>query len=110
MSSTSLPPEQYADRARNAEAAGQHSLAAEYWTKARTASAGHGRRAGYDAQADRCRKAALAKQRWQIYIPNEGHWPIAYDGDDEQKAKQKYLDWAERKTLPRGSKVMRTGL
>ncbi len=42
---------------------------------------------------------------WFIYIPNEGDWPINYDGDDPKEARAVYLKWAERKRLPAGSKI-----
>lgn len=42
---------------------------------------------------------------WQIYIPEEGHWPIAYNGTDKAGAKTAYLKWAGRKSMPRGSRI-----
>lgn len=40
---------------------------------------------------------------WFIYIPEEGHWPIKYNGNDPKKARKAYLKWAKRKRLPPGS-------
>jgi len=45
---------------------------------------------------------------WVIYIPEEGHWPIAYDGEDWYAARRAYLKWAGRKILPPGSWISRT--
>lgn len=45
--------------------------------------------------------------KWYVYIPEEGHWPIAYDGDDEAGARAAYLRWAGRKRLPRGARIER---
>lgn len=45
--------------------------------------------------------------KWLIYIPNEGHWPVDYDGDDEAGARKAYLAWAKRKRLPAGSFLCR---
>ena len=40
---------------------------------------------------------------WLIYIPDEGHWPINYNGTDKAEARRVYLKWADRKRLPAGS-------
>lgn len=46
------------------------------------------------------------KSTWMIYIPEEGHWPIRVKvGATKAEAKQAYLKWAGRKTLPKGSKI-----
>jgi hypothetical protein len=42
---------------------------------------------------------------WRIYIPDEGHWPIAGEATNYQEAKDNYLKWAGRKNLPRGSSI-----
>lgn len=42
--------------------------------------------------------------RWEIYIPEEGHWPIRVaDTATKAEARAAYLKWAERKRLPAGS-------
>lgn len=43
---------------------------------------------------------------WYIYIPEEGHWPIAYGGKDKAVARTTYLKWAGRKRLPSGSFIV----
>lgn len=41
---------------------------------------------------------------WMVYIPDEGHWPIAHKPRATyEEAREAYLKWAERKQLPRGS-------
>ena len=42
---------------------------------------------------------------WQIYIEDEGHWPIDYKGLDYEEARRIYLKWANRKKLPKGSYI-----
>ena len=46
-------------------------------------------------------------EKWNIYIPEEGHWLINYDGDDKAEARAVYLKWAERKRLPTGAFIVR---
>jgi hypothetical protein len=46
---------------------------------------------------------------WFIYIPEEGDWPIDYDGDNLYAAKAAYLKWAGRKRLPAGSVIWSEG-
>lgn len=42
--------------------------------------------------------------RWEIYIPEEGHWPIRVKNSaTKAEARAAYLKWAERKRLPAGS-------
>jgi hypothetical protein len=48
-----------------------------------------------------------AMSKWMIYIPEEGHWPIQYDGDDAEMARRAYLRWASRSRLPAGSKIQK---
>lgn len=45
------------------------------------------------------------QHEWVIYLRDEGHWPIAYDGDDEAEARRVYLRWAGRERLPAGSAI-----
>ena len=45
--------------------------------------------------------------KWYIYIPDEGHWEIDYDGDDQKEARKVYLKWAKRERLPAGSQIQR---
>lgn len=44
---------------------------------------------------------------WRIYIPEEGHWPIAYNGNDPAEARRAYLTSAGRTRLPAGSVIDR---
>jgi len=44
-------------------------------------------------------------KEWFIHIENEGDYPIAYMGQKEEVAKQKYLTWANRERLPARSKI-----
>jgi len=45
-------------------------------------------------------------EKWMIYIPEEGHWPIKVDVDATYKeAKKEYLKTANRKKLPSGSRI-----
>lgn len=52
---------------------------------------------------------------WFIYIPEEGDWPIrpmtksGREPADKVAATRAYLDWAKRKTLPRGSRIWKRG-
>jgi hypothetical protein len=50
-------------------------------------------------------KIKSGKMEWFIYIPEEGDWPIKYNGTDKDKAKATYLKWAKRKSLPKGSRI-----
>lgn len=43
-----------------------------------------------------------------IYIPEEGHWPIDGEHKSIGEAREAYLEWADRKRLPKGSKITRT--
>lgn len=54
-----------------------------------------------------CRESAkeIVEGKWFIYIPEEGDWPIKYTGDSKEEAKAAYLKWANRKSLPAGSKI-----
>jgi len=45
------------------------------------------------------------KKQWFIYIPEEGDWPIKYDGDSKEEAKAVYLKWAKIEKLPAGSRI-----
>lgn len=45
--------------------------------------------------------------KWVIYIPEEGHWPIEYDGDDPKEAKRIYLKWAGQRRLPANAFIAR---
>lgn len=54
------PPSFYEDQAREHETRGEWLEAAEAWGRARTVSAGHGRRERYQNAAERC-KAEYAK-------------------------------------------------
>jgi hypothetical protein len=45
--------------------------------------------------------------KWLIYIPEEGHWPIQYDGNDAKAARRAYLKWAGRSRLPAGSEIQK---
>lgn len=47
------------------------------------------------------------KAGWFVYIPEEGHWPIDYSGDDAAEARAAYLRWAGRKRLPAGARIER---
>ena len=49
------------------------------------------------------------KWRWYIYIVDEGDWPINYFGPDPAHARKAYLQWARRKTMPKGSVIWETG-
>jgi len=41
---------------------------------------------------------------WMVYIPDEGHWPIAHKpGATYKEAREAYLNWAGRNQLPKGS-------
>lgn len=50
-------------------------------------------------------KPTSRNAKWEIYIPDEGHWPIAYCGDDKAEARRVYLKWAGRTRLPAGSHI-----
>lgn len=43
--------------------------------------------------------------KWFVYIPEEGDWPIKYEGKSWEKARKTYLRWAGRKRLPAGANV-----
>ena len=47
----------------------------------------------------------MPKPNFQIYIPEEGHWPIPGNPQTYEQAKASYLKWAGRKNLPHGSKI-----
>ncbi len=67
-------------------------------------------RASYIGKPIRARRMRVRKargDRWLIYIPDEGHWPIDYAGEDEAGARRAYLKWAQRKRLPAGSFICR---
>ena len=44
---------------------------------------------------------------WFVYIPEEGDWPVYYDGKSHAGARSAYLKWANRKKLPPGAVVWR---
>lgn len=44
-------------------------------------------------------------REWYIYIPEEGDWPIAFDGDSPAAARRAYLKWAGRTRLPAGARI-----
>jgi dipeptidyl aminopeptidase/acylaminoacyl peptidase len=48
----------------------------------------------------------MAKIRYIIYIPEEGHWPIKGRHANEKAARKAYLKWAKRKRLPKGSNII----
>ena len=50
-------------------------------------------------------KDISGEKEWFIYIPDEGDWPIKYSGDSKEEAKVVYLKWADRESLPSGSKI-----
>lgn len=52
-----------------------------------------------------CGKCQKESKEWFIHIDGEGDWPIKYNGDNEEEAKQAYLKFANRTELPKGSKI-----
>jgi hypothetical protein len=42
---------------------------------------------------------------WYIYIPDEGDWPINYNGRSHEQARLAYLQWAGRQRLPAGAVI-----
>lgn len=41
---------------------------------------------------------------WMVYIPDEGHWPIAHKPRATyEEAREDYLKWVGRNQLPKGS-------
>lgn len=48
-------------------------------------------------------KEIPVKEEFQIYIPEEGHWPIPGNPKTKEEARKSYLKWAKRKRLPSGS-------
>lgn len=55
-------------------------------------------------------ETGFLKVEYSIYIPEEGDWKIKGKHSNCEEAKQAYLKWAGRKTLPKGSHIWTNGV